>query len=83
MKITSAKMLASALRNERKKRHQSQKKTAETIGLKQSTVSGFENYPDGTRLETLFKLLAALDLELQIAPRNSKEGDTTSWDQEW
>ncbi|PKE29624.1 transcriptional regulator [Rahnella sp. AA] len=83
MNITSTKMLASALRNERKKRKLSQSKTAETMGLKQSTVSEFENYPDGTRLETLFKLLAALDLELQIAPRNSDPQDKTSWDQEW
>lgn len=83
MNITSTKMLANALRNERKKRKLSQSKTAETMGLKQSTVSEFENHPDGTRLETLFKLLAALDLELQIAPRNSDPQDKTSWDQEW
>ncbi|WP_447866970.1 helix-turn-helix domain-containing protein [Rahnella bonaserana] len=83
MNITSAKMLAIALRNERKKRKLSQSKTAETIGLKQSTVSEFENYPDGTRLETLFKLLAALDLELQITPRDSNPKEKTSWDQEW
>lgn len=83
MNITSTKMLANALRNERKKRKLSQSKTAETMGLKQSTVSEFENYPAGTRLETLFKLLAALDLELQIAPRNSDPQDKTSWDQEW
>nr|WP_269430035.1 helix-turn-helix domain-containing protein [Rahnella aquatilis] len=83
MNITSAKMLASALRNERKKRKLSQSKTAETIGLKQSTVSEFENYPDGTRLETLFKLLAALDLELQITPRDSNPQEKSSWDQEW
>ncbi|WP_255425916.1 MULTISPECIES: helix-turn-helix domain-containing protein [Rahnella] len=83
MNITSAKMLANALRNERKKRKLSQSKTAETIGLKQSTVSEFENYPDGTRLETLFKLLAALDLELQITPRDSNPQEKCTWDQEW
>lgn len=83
MNITSTKMLASALRNERKKRKLSQSKTAETMGLKQSTVSEFENHPDGTRLETLFKLLAALDLELQVVPRNSSTEDKMSWDQEW
>ncbi|WP_338134921.1 MULTISPECIES: hypothetical protein [Enterobacteriaceae] len=26
--------------------------------IKQSTVSEFENHPEGTRLDTLFKLLA-------------------------
>lgn len=83
MKITSAKMLANALRNERKKRNQSQQKTAETIGLKQATISEFENYPDGTRLETLFRMLAALDLELHIAPRNQPSESKKDWDQEW
>lgn len=83
MKITTAKMLAVALRNERKKRMQSQKNVAETIGLKQSTVSEFENHPDGTRLETLFKLLAALDLELQVVPRNRQRSDKSEWDLEW
>ncbi|GBU13665.1 hypothetical protein AwEntero_22660 [Enterobacterales bacterium] len=53
------------------------------MGLKQSTVSGFENHPDGTHLETLFKLLAAQDLELQLVPRNGPVEDKTSWDQEW
>lgn len=83
MNITSTKRLASALRNERKKRKLSQSKTAETMGLKQSTVSEFENHPDGTRLETLFKLQTALDLELQVVPRNGSIEDKTSWDQEW
>jgi HTH-type transcriptional regulator/antitoxin HipB len=41
-------MLAHTLRNERKKRNQSQSKTADSIGLKQATVSAFENNPDGT-----------------------------------
>ncbi|HEJ7885427.1 TPA: helix-turn-helix domain-containing protein [Serratia liquefaciens] len=82
MKITSAQMLAHTLRNERKKRNQSQSKTADSIGLKQATVSAFENNPDGTRLETLFKLLAALDLELQVTPRG-KPVNPKTWDQEW
>ncbi|NHB95039.1 helix-turn-helix domain-containing protein [Photorhabdus stackebrandtii] len=99
MSITSTKMLAHALHNERKKRKLSQDKVADSIGIKQSTVSEFENYPDGTRLETLFKLLAALDLELQVTKRGElsriwssssnitqdQEGlhDQQGWDQEW
>lgn len=83
MNITSTKMLAHALRNERRKHQLTQGNVAASIGLKQSTVSEFENYPDGTRLETLFKLLAALDLELQLIPRNSRVSDKGAWDQEW
>ncbi|WP_440870443.1 helix-turn-helix domain-containing protein [Yersinia frederiksenii] len=66
-----------------KKSKLTQRKTAETVGLKQSTVSEFENHPDGTKLDTLFKLLAALDLELQVRPRNRNIKDNTTWDQEW
>ncbi|TCJ96214.1 hypothetical protein EV694_1768 [Volucribacter psittacicida] len=37
--------------------------------MKQATVSAFENTPDSTKLETLFKLLAGLELELVVQPR--------------
>ncbi|EGY28922.1 Helix-turn-helix protein [Candidatus Regiella insecticola 5.15] len=81
--ITSAERLAHVLRDERKKRKLSQSETAKSILMKQSTVSNFENYPDRTRLDTLFRLLAALDLELQITNRNENSSDRQAWDQEW
>ncbi len=82
MKITSPKLLAQALKNARTNKQLTQQKTAEQIGIKQSTVSGFENQPDKARIETLFKLLSALELELHVTERDS-EKPTTSWDQEW
>jgi len=82
MKITSPKLLAQALKNARTGKHLTQQKTAEQVGIKQSTVSGFENHPDNTRIETLFKLLSALELELHVTERDS-EKPTTGWDQEW
>ncbi|WP_181316997.1 helix-turn-helix domain-containing protein [Photobacterium phosphoreum] len=66
MQITSAKMLANAVRDQRKTRNITQSENAKLVGIKQNTVSAFENNPDGTKLETLFKLLAALDLELHL-----------------
>ena len=71
MQITSAKMLANAVRDQRKAQNITQSDTAKLVGIKQTTVSAFENKPEGTKLDTLFKLLAALDLELHIQPRNS------------
>lgn len=53
------------------------------MGMKQSTVSEFENHPEGTRLDTLFKLLAALDLKLQVVSRKGKNNSSDGWDQEW
>lgn len=82
MKITSAGMLAHAMRDERKKRKLNQSHVAESMGIKQSTVSDFENHPEGTRLETLFKLLAALDLELHLSKRGKQQSGQT-WSEEW
>lgn len=66
MNVTSPKMLAQAIRDARKQRNLTQRETAASMGMKQSTVSEFENHPEGTSLDTLFKLLAALDLKLQV-----------------
>lgn len=86
MKITSPEMLAHSLKDARRRRHLTQQATAERIGIKQATVSGFEHHPERSRLETLFKLLAALDLELHVTERDRPGGETVGdggWDQEW
>jgi HTH-type transcriptional regulator/antitoxin HipB len=75
-------MLAQALKNIRKERQLSQSVVADSVGLKQATISGFENQPEGSRVETLFKLLTALDLELHLSERNSEKPEA-GWDQEW
>jgi len=46
--------------------------------LNQTTVSSIEQGAPGTRLETLFRMLAALDLEMVIRPKtdaNDSSGD--------
>ncbi|MFG6137070.1 helix-turn-helix domain-containing protein [Halomonas sp. B23F22_10] len=86
MKITSPEMLAHSLKNARKRRQLTQQATAEQIGIKQSTISGFEHHPERSRLETLFKLLSALELELHVTERDSTDASTSpeaGWDQEW
>lgn len=82
MKLTSPEALAHALKNARKRQGLSQSETASQIGVKQATVSGFENHPAGSRIETLFKLLSALNLELQVSERDTPD-DENGWDQEW
>lgn len=82
MKLTSPEALAHALKNARKRQGLSQSDTASQIGVKQATVSGFENHPGGSRIETLFKLLSALNLELQVSERDTPD-DENGWDQEW
>ena len=83
MKITSARQLSHLLQEQRKQQGQSQTLVARKVGLRQDTVSKFENTPDGTRLDTLFKLLSALDLELEVKPRGSVSNTTEQWQEEW
>ncbi len=67
----SSKALALILKDRRKALGINQTTTGERVGVKQDTVSAFENNPDGTKLATLFKLLSSLDLELHIVPKNT------------
>jgi HTH-type transcriptional regulator/antitoxin HipB len=62
--------LGTALTRFRKSLSLSQQVLAERAGIKQSGVSSVESGALGTRLETVFKLLAALDLELVIRKRH-------------
>ena len=80
MNVTSPKMLAQAIKDARKQRNLTQRETAASMGMKQSTVSEFENHPEGTRLDTLFKLLAALDPKLQVVSRRGKNNSSDGWD---
>lgn len=82
MKITSPEMLAIALRKARASKRLTQQETAQLVGVKQATVSAFENHPERSRVETLFKLIAALGLELYVTERDL-DRDPQVWDQEW
>ncbi|ENN9981698.1 helix-turn-helix domain-containing protein [Vibrio fluvialis] len=69
MLITSAKQLAIHLRDERKNKNLSQTKVADPVGLKQDTVSKFEVNPEATRIQTLFRILSSLNLDMHIVPK--------------
>lgn len=92
MKVTTAKQLGSYLKDVRLRKELSQSKVASKVGIRQDTVSSFEQHPDSTKLETLFKLLASLELELEIKPRASvtPQADAidaskgvADWKEEW
>ncbi len=69
MLIRSPKEMAIHLAAERKQRKMSQSTVADAVGLKQSTVSALENKPDNIRLDTLFRVPSALDLDIQLVPK--------------
>ena len=84
-KITNAKQLSTELRNIRRSKKLSQTDISKKVGIRQDTVSKFEQASESTKLETFFKLLSALELEIEVKPRNannSNESDST-WNEEW
>ncbi|WP_420066036.1 helix-turn-helix domain-containing protein [Pectobacterium colocasium] len=88
MKITNSKQLSSYLKDVRITQKLSQGKVASKVGIRQDTVSSFEQHPDSTKLETFFKILSALNLELTVTPRNvdntnNEASAASAWKEEW
>ena len=72
----SPKDVGNALRNARKAKKLTQAELASRSGIWQRTISTIETSASGATLDTIFDLLAALDLEIQIVPRSKmKPGD--------
>lgn len=86
MLIHSPKDLARYYRDQRKQRSISQTAIAEEVAVRQDTVSKFENKPDNVRLDTLFRLLSALDIEVHLVPKGglaSKDNKNKEWTEKW
>ena len=64
-----------ALRQARRRMKWTQRQLSENSGIRQETISRVENGSPGTRLETLFDLCAALNLELIITERSQGTHD--------
>ena len=62
--------LASVLLGQRRALRLTQQQAAAAVGLLPKTVSKLERSPSGATLDSLFKLLSALELELVLQPRN-------------
>jgi HTH-type transcriptional regulator/antitoxin HipB len=61
--------LGAILQRQRRLLRLTQTDVSDLIGTGQKTISKLENGNPATRIDTLFSLLAALDLELVIQPR--------------
>ena len=77
--IYSPKQLAQLIRLERQKRGWTQSDLARRVGIKQATVSNFENNPDKTTLTTLFKILQSLEQELVIQGKSAQNSKELDW----
>lgn len=79
MILNNPKALASYIADQRKQQKLSQATVSDRVGLKQSTISEFENNPDGTKLDTLFRILSALNLDLQVEPKKLDILNNDEW----
>ena len=81
MHIATVDMLSEMLRDHRHRQNRSQTRVAEDIGIKQATVSALENRPGKSKVETLFKVLSALNLELHICEKKTDADE--DWKHPW
>lgn len=84
MNITRPEQLSAFVKDYRKKRGFTQSDIAELIGIRPATVSNFENSPETCKLETVFKILAALNLKFDVAERiNTHNKRASDWNEGW
>lgn len=69
--VKTPQQLGTVLQGYRRERGLTQKDVGAKVGLAQKAVSKMELAPGRTGLTLIFKLLAALDLELVVRPRET------------
>jgi len=81
--IATTDQLSHVLRSVRKAQNLSQLEVGKSVGLLQKSVSVLENHPETATIESLFKLLSALGLELVVSPKKSGSDKVSNGDGEW
>lgn len=77
--IRSNKELGAVLRMARKAKNLRQVDVAQKASVRQALVSDLENGATMARLDTVIKVLAALDMDVSIIPRRRAEFDPTAY----
>jgi len=80
-KILIPEQLGEALKSERKSMKITQKEAAASVGLLPKTISNLENYTANASVESLFKLLSALQMKIILTP--VAENKAVAADLEW
>lgn len=76
--IKTPQQLGAVLKGFRRDRKLTQAAVSSRVGLAQNSISEIESNPGRSSMERVFKLLAALDLDLVVRPRESS-GKQTDW----
>jgi len=77
--ITSPEDLGRVLKMYRKNLHLTQIEAGGKFNLTQKTVSNIENGRPGVQLETLFRLMSALNLEIHLESRDKPYEGEAPW----
>ena len=81
--ISTPMQLAHTLRDVRKSQKLSQDAAGKLVGLLPKTISGLENHPEAASIESLLKLLSALDLELIVARKKKNTSRSSKTNEDW
>ena len=76
--IKTPAQLGSVLKGFRRDRKLTQAAVGAKVGLPQNAISEIESKPDRSSVARIFRLLAALDLDLVIRPRKASD-NRTDW----
>ncbi len=83
MLIHNANELAQYVRTSRKSEKLSQEDLSSKSLLLQRTISTFENHPGGTKLDTLFRILSAANLQLHVVKKGADLEKEGQWNEQW
>lgn len=79
--IHTPSQLGQALKGQRKSKRLTQKSAGAAVGLLPKTISVLESSPQKCSVESLFKLLSILELEVVLRPKTTTDGrsPTVEW----
>ncbi len=81
LSITTPQTLAQILKAYRLQKNMTQKDISSLIGVRQATVSLFERHPEKVTIETLFKIMSVLNIQINLSDRMDPKNKT--WDGGW
>ncbi len=79
MTIRNEKQLGALIRSARRKRNWRQVDLARRASMRQQLISDLENGTSSSRLDTILKILAALDLDLDVTDRRTPSFDPSQY----
>ena len=77
--ITSPKTLGLVLRKHRKELGLTQSQVGSKFNIRQASISKIESGSHGVSIDTIFRLMSALNLEMCLQCRNNNSMDEDLW----